>query len=355
MNDVQDTPKLVIQTDRHRGDTPVGTTIPPVQEPTRVPTAPLLPPAQEPIDAPPRSFSEIIGDVPAEKPAPAPVRTIHGVTVSPAVLIGGMAALGLAVVLLIVALVPATPQATIAPTGVSTAIVATVTPVVPTAAPTSESNAASDGVHLAIAADGTPAITLDAENACVPTWASPPPAWKDAQIQFISERTGCLDRTSNLQIIGWWGETNWVYLLRPKAPNADITDARQVDLVWSDITWFGHTLAEVKQLPGVAKGEIKDYAPGVVVAQAPSPIPAPAAPAPPVATPEPYVEPTATPLPEPTATPEPTAVPTQRPTESTPYYVSDPHPTPTWEPDTRPIEKPFSNDTHTNDAPYYAH
>ena len=256
MNDVQDTPKLVIQTDRHRGDTPVGTTIPPVQEPTRAAAVGAMPPPQEPIDTPPRSFSEIIGDVPSEKPAPTPARTIRGMTVSPAVLIGGMAALGLAVVLLIVALVPTAPQTPLAPTGVSTVGVATAPPVAPTAVPTDESNAASDGVHFALAADGTPNITISAESACVPMWASPPPAWKDAQIQFISERTGCLDRASDLQIIGWWGETNWVYVLRPKAPNADITDARQVDLVWSDITWFGHTLAEVKQLPGDRKSVV---------------------------------------------------------------------------------------------------
>lgn len=116
-------------------------------------------------------------------------------------------------------------------------------------------------------------VSWDGSSTCVPAWASPGPQWgagDDARKKFESERLPCFDPSGKkIRITGWYGDTNWVFVIRCAPP-----ECPQPELFWTDITWLGHTAAEVKALPEAMSGKIKDYQP----LDPPTPLPQPTAP-----------------------------------------------------------------------------
>jgi hypothetical protein len=104
-------------------------------------------------------------------------------------------------------------------------------------------------------------VTIGASESCIPIWWSPGPSWggwETAKIKFVSERAGCVAKTDPLSIVGWYGQTDWVYLAHCKVADCNVNDAKAIDMVWSDITAFGYTMSDVHALPGAEK--MKDYA-----------------------------------------------------------------------------------------------
>ncbi len=150
--------------------------------------------------------------------------------------------------------------------------------------PRQTASGTTDGVSFVANPDGTLQIEIPKDTACPPAWSSPPPDWPTdkAQAMFASERSGCILRDTKLAITGWYGDTNWVFIIRPKTAGGSTKDPSAVDLVWSDITWFGHTMEEVRALPEAKNGTITDRKPkptAVIPTFVPQPVYQPAPPA----------------------------------------------------------------------------
>ena len=106
--------------------------------------------------------------------------------------------------------------------------------------------------------------------------------------KFESEQTACFDLQGKpMSMLGYWGDSNWVFFLRPKAANPDDNKPEDWDRVWADVTWYGGTMAQVKAIAGV-----KDFQQS---ASAPPPPPTQQPPA--GNTGNGYVPPAATPVP----------------------------------------------------------
>lgn len=248
--------------------------------------------------AAPRSIDEIVRARRGE--TEKPVETAPGFVLAPWMLISGIAALVVFVFLMAVSIGQSGPTHSTPNPADSNAPLADRYPSGPRPTDWPTPNAAPNATRppIGLAIDFLPSgeyeISFDDAQPCIPAWSSPPPAWTGDQDKIrgllTQELNGCLKKEAQV-VLGWYGETNWVMFARPNGLG--------VDRVWSDITWFGYTLDDVKALPEAKSGAVKDYKP--------SPPPAPTSKpvyVPPVLAPAPIVYPTVTPIP-PTPTEKP--------------------------------------------------
>lgn len=113
--------------------------------------------------------------------------------------------------------------------------------------------ATKNGLNLVAYDDGTYGLQLaDAKTDCIPNFWSPPVDWamSDVAAKFESEVAPCTKDT-HLSVIGYWKDTTWIFWAAPKKPNADIKNMDDWHFVWTDATWHGLDMRDVKAIDGI--------------------------------------------------------------------------------------------------------
>lgn len=233
---------------------------PPVAQPTPVAT-----PVQEaPQDVKPRSFQEIMaerGATPTGTPVAQP-QAKKSVWVYVAVF-GTMALvlIGVAVILMsmptpaqkaqpISASTTSAPEATPKPSDSSVPLSerfpASVKPFA-----SDEIVASKNGASLVKKGDGYSIQAEDAEK-CIPNFWSPPLAWDQGEFEkkFDSESAPCTDN-KDMSVVGYWRDTNWVFWAHPKKDGADTKKKDDWDFLWTEVSWHGIGIEDIKKLDGV--------------------------------------------------------------------------------------------------------